>query len=209
LSDDEGLKALERVAEILRDISSCRNSYLAKALSSLTLSLGGTLTALTAALFPSVFVSDYKVGSALLMTLLLFFSIIMFYTFKKTFKYTFKIASLREGDSRAPDFLLFPVMAAVTLAAPVWPGLPYATMAIPFFLISLIKILMMRREKAVSGVVLASLSMLSVATNPIVIPVTLSISYSVSTLFEVLINLEEAEKCVENKGYGHNKGISK
>ena len=199
--NEEELKALANLNEVLKIIAPCRNTYLAMAITSLTKTLGGLLTALTAALLPYLFSYNVFVSTVILVSLISAYTIIMFYTFKKTFAYTFKLASLRGWKPKISDVFIFPLTIALSLLVSRYFNLPFLIMASPFLALGIVKVISLTLEGLVSGVVLISLTMLGITVPLSLVPIVTSISYSVSSLFEVLINLEEAEKCVQSRVY--------
>ncbi|NPA84782.1 MAG: hypothetical protein GXO07_02105 [Crenarchaeota archaeon] len=192
----EEARVLERVNELITMISSCRVRYLARALVSLTLILGSTLTALTAALIPDYFTSNIIIGTALLLFLILFYSSIMLYTFKKTFTYTFGMASLVGEEAKLFDALLFPAVMLAVMIVSNYLQSPQLLMSSPFIGIAILKITSRIREKVISGSVLLSLSMISSVSKVTTLPAALASAYAISSMFETLMNLEEAERCV-------------
>jgi len=199
LSETNDVEVLRRVSEIVASISSCRIRYLARALSSLTLVLGSMLAALTASLIPYYFVNNIIFGTALLLTLILFYSSIMFYTFKKTFTYTFGMASLAGERTKLLDLLLFPIVMLVVMLISKYLKSPQLLMSSPFIALAIMKITSGGRERVVSGSVLLSLSMICVASSEATLPAALASAYGISSVFETLMNLEEAEKCVRTR----------
>jgi len=200
LSEANEEEVLRRVSEIVVSISSCRIKYLARALSSLTLVLGSMLTALTASLIPHYFVDNIILGTALLLALILLYSAIMFYTFKKTFTYTFSMASLAGEEGKLIDLLLFPVVMLIVMLISKYFKSPQLLMSSPFIALAILKITSRGRERIVSGSVLLSLSMICVASSEVTLPAALASAYGISSVFETLMNLEEAERCVRSKG---------
>ena len=197
--NEEELKTLANLNKVLKAIAPCRNAYLATAITSLTKTLGGLLTALTAALLQNAFSYNVFASTALLVSLISAYTIIMFYTFRKTFTYTFKLASLRGWKPKISDAFIFPLTIGLSLLVSKYFNLPFLIMASPFLALGAVKVASLTLEGLVSGVVLISLTMLGITVPLNLVPIVASISYSISSLFEVLINLEEAERCVQLK----------
>ncbi len=191
--------AFSKAIDIVKQISSCRVTWLAKALPPMAQSVGAILTALTASLIPFIFTDNVILGTILLLFLISLYSWLLFLAFKKTFKYTFGMANLagvKVEELSSTDLILFPLVMLLVVLVSQYLHYPQLLMSSPFIALGVLKILSKRKEGSVSGTVLISLSMLSSAARLEALPAALASSYAVASIIESLMDLEEAEKCV-------------
>ncbi|UXD22878.1 hypothetical protein IPA_09160 [Ignicoccus pacificus DSM 13166] len=187
---------LSRALGVVREISICRVKNLAKAMNSLSSAISAMLTALIASFFAYLFIREPIFGSLLLVSILFLLELIVYWTAKKSFTYTFRMAEIAGEKINDIYLMLFPLAMLVPLAISKFIYVPQLTLASPFFAIGVLKIISnTETPRRVGGVALISLSMISSAAPLSTTPTALSIGLALSNVIESLMFIEEAEKC--------------
>ena len=191
-------EALDRAMEVLREVSICRIRNIAKAMNSILTAISGTIVALITSFFPYVFVDNATLGSLFLILVLEVVEAIMYYTAKRSFKYTFSMAELAGEKIKDMQLMIFPIAMLIPLTIAKYISLPQLILASPFFGISVLKFISSAESiRRVGGVTLLGLTMISVASPILATPTVLSVAVALSAIVEGLMYIEEAESCGE------------
>lgn len=185
-----------RAVAVLREVGICRVRNIAKAMNSILTAISGTLVALITSFFPTLFINNMTLGSLMLVLALEVVEAIMYYTAKRSFKYTFGMAELAGEKIKDIQLMIFPIAMLIPLVIANYISIPQLVLASPFFGISILKFVSSKESIRKAGsITLLGLTMISTASPLLATPTTLSISTSISALVEGLMYIEEAEKC--------------
>ena len=193
MTEDE---SLDKAMVVLKEVSICRIKNIAKAMNSILAAISGTIVALITSFFPYVFIKNPTLGSLFLVLILEMVEAIIYFTAKRSFKYTFGMAELAGEKIKDIQLMIFPIAMLIPLAIAKYVSLPQLILASPFFGISALKFISTSESiRRVGGVTLLSLTMISVSSPILATPTVLSIAVALSAIVEGLMYIEEAESC--------------